>query len=239
MVKLGFTVCSTWIDVEWELTGTIRPTTPLELRQKFAQDDLADVRRCNVMVNFTEPPNSCGRGGRHVEFGLAAAWGKRLIVVGYRENVFHHLPQVEFAENFNQVVTMLSAGPSVGDVQNEKSMTIAELIREAHATAVEKGWWERDRPFSEGIALMHSELSEALEDWRKWGMDPSKFIIGPNRGEPCGEDAVVAGLAVELADVLIRIGDWCGKHGIPLEDALRAKMAYNKTRPHRHGGKLA
>jgi hypothetical protein len=37
-----------------------------------------------------------GRGGRHVEFGAAVATGKRLIVVGHRENLFHHLPGVEF-----------------------------------------------------------------------------------------------------------------------------------------------
>lgn len=139
-------------------------------------------------------------------------------------------------------------------------MTIADLIRESHATALEKGWWNegeqrmivdgcmgqqetvvktRPRLFPELIALMHSELSEALEDWRKWGMDPTKFIMKPCFGEPAGEGVVCSGLAVELADVLIRIADCCGKYGIPLEAALRAKMAYNKTRPHRHGGKLA
>jgi NTP pyrophosphatase (non-canonical NTP hydrolase) len=113
-----------------------------------------------------------------------------------------------------------------------RQMTISDLIRESHAMAVEKGWWEKDRPFSEGIALMHSELSEALEQWREFGIDADHIMYPNLDGKP-------EGIAVELADVLIRIGDWCGKHGIPLEAALRAKMAYNKTRPHRHGGKLA
>lgn len=45
------------------------------------------------------------------------------------------------------------------------------------------------------------------------------------------------GIAVELADVLIRIADTCGRYNIPLEEALKLKLAYNKTRPHRHGGK--
>lgn len=45
---------------------------------------------------FSEPPDSHSkRGGRHVEFGMALAWGLRLIVIGQRENVFHCLPQVE------------------------------------------------------------------------------------------------------------------------------------------------
>lgn len=130
-------------------------------------------------------------------------------------------------------------------------MTIAELIERAHATAVEKGWWEQDRPFSEGIALMHSELSEALEEWRKHGMERMLYHVNEHglevgmRTGPDPDDVVRSrnpkpeGIAAELADVLIRIGDWCGKHGIPLEEALVAKLAYNRSRPYRHGGKRA
>jgi NTP pyrophosphatase (non-canonical NTP hydrolase) len=44
-----------------------------------------------------------------------------------------------------------------------------------------------------------------------------------------------AGVAIELADLLIRVADLCGAHGIPLEEALRMKMAYNLTRPTKHG----
>lgn len=122
--------------------------------------------------------------------------------------------------------------------EHDQSLTIAELIRESHATAVEKGWWEKYRPFSEGIALMHSELSEALEEWRKYGMN-QKMLIYTEADVLSGLGGKPEGIAVEFADLLIRIGDWCGKHAIPLEEALRAKMAYNKTRLHRHGGKLA
>jgi len=119
------------------------------------------------------------------------------------------------------------------------SMTIKELIQISYQTAKEKGWWEKDRPFSEGIALMHSELSEALEEWRKHGMDPSLMIYGDESDIPHEFPVKPEGIAVELADVMIRIADWCGRCDIPLEQAIKFKLDYNISRSHRHGGKLA
>lgn len=111
------------------------------------------------------------------------------------------------------------------------SQTIDELIVESHQTAVEHGWWEEQPPrsFGDQIALMHSELSEALEQFREHH-HPSEIYI---------EDAKPEGVAVELADVLIRIFDTCGYYGVDLQQALTLKLAYNKTRPYRHGGKAS
>ncbi len=117
-------------------------------------------------------------------------------------------------------------------------LTIRGLIAEAHTTAREKGWHDPDidqRTFGEEIALFHSELSEALEAYRD-GDDMTR-ITHPPTAEGDRSPSKPEGVAVELADTLIRIFDTCGARGIPLEDALRQKMAYNKTRPHRHGGK--
>lgn len=47
------------------------------------------------------------------------------------------------------------------------------------------------------------------------------------------------GEAVELADAVIRVADWFGRHGWSMEAVVRAKNAFNATRGHRHGGKLA
>lgn len=74
------------------------------LRAHFVTEDLTDVQSAYTVISFTEPPRSTfgNRGGRHVEFGVALALHKRLIVVGYRENLFHYLPDVEFYESWQE-----------------------------------------------------------------------------------------------------------------------------------------
>lgn len=107
-------------------------------------------------------------------------------------------------------------------------MKLNEHVDAAHKNAIEKGWHEPSPTFGEIIALIHSELSEALEDYRI-GYDPTEIYYEED-DKPCG-------IPVEFADALFRIFDACGQYGINLEYAVRVKMEYNKTRPIRHGGK--
>ena len=79
-----------------------------QLRARLAADDWEDVTSAEIVVSFTEPPRSnASRGGRHVEYGIALGLGKRVIVVGHRENIFHWLPQVEFCKTWEDALAIL------------------------------------------------------------------------------------------------------------------------------------
>lgn len=107
-------------------------------------------------------------------------------------------------------------------------MNLNELADVCYAIAKEKGWHDRYVSQAERIALMHSELSEALEEIRNGHVVHEVYEVD---GKP-------EGVPIELADVLIRVFDFCGLYGIDLQKAVDAKIAYNRTRPYRHGGKL-
>ena len=81
---------------------------PMEGRD-FALEDLANIDEAHVFICFTsETGRGSARGGRHVEFGYAVARGKRLIVVGPRENIFYTLPNVEHHAEWETVVPSLT-----------------------------------------------------------------------------------------------------------------------------------
>lgn len=88
-----------------------------------------------------------------------------------------------------------------------------ELAWEIHENAMSHGWWEENRTFPEILALCHSELSGALEEYRN--SRPMVYCVNSE---------------CEL--------DWAGAEGIDMDAIVRAKMDYNKTRPYKHGGKV-
>jgi len=109
---------------------------------------------------------------------------------------------------------------------------IRKLSKEIHQNAREKGWWpEGDDDVNnipEKLALIHSEISESLEEYRDNMLQAGIYFSGNGKPE---------GFGIELADAVIRIFDLAEYLQIDIQECIEVKMDYNKTRPLRHGGK--
>lgn len=96
-----------------------------------------------------------------------------------------------------------------------------------------------DNQYSEQqiIAALVNELlalvSEALEDIRNnKGMTQIWYEKdGDGNDKPCG-------IPIEMADIIIRVLHFCGKHNIDIRTAVLEKMKYNDSRPYLHGKKF-
>lgn len=129
------------------------------------------------------------------------------------------------------------------------------LATQIHDLAVEKGWWDEELPTAVYLALIHSEVSEALEALRRPDLlticdvcnGEIRYGTGPISGvrpskkiecEKCNSTGTPPGgsrFAEELADVIIRCLDLAAALEIDINRAIREKYAYNKTRAHKHG----
>lgn len=181
------------------------------------------------------------------------------------------------------------------------SKTLMQMAAEVEKVNREKGWYDDDRTFGELIALLHSEVSEALEAYRikelaswtitthngdhftqkpegvgsefadilirmlddslRWGIDlddelaklgPGKFLVPTSFGDQItnlhthityivlahdDQFTLTSDVGAMLARVLVYLRQLSDFHGIDLDAEYERKLAYNRTRPYRHGGK--
>lgn len=113
--------------------------------------------------------------------------------------------------------------PKMSHLENEAHNGIEALQQLAHETAKNAGWYtdpatgeKVERNFGEVVALMHSELSEALEHDRKGSKDDKL----PWRD----------GREVEFADCILRILDTAAALNLDVAGALIEKNRYNRQR---------
>lgn len=122
--------------------------------------------------------------------------------------------------------------------------TISQLQKEVHENAILKGWYEKEKSVPEHLALIHSEVSEALEADRNdvavgIGTLASEILETPTAAEFKDEfeEWLKDTFADELADIVIRVMDLAEWKGIDLQAHIEAKMRYNAMRKYKHGGK--
>lgn len=125
-------------------------------------------------------------------------------------------------------------------------MDISQLVKIA-GTDAEAAGWRSDRPephnyatpevyhaalndwYGNKLMLMVGEVNEGHDEIRN-GKGVREVYYNPNKDKP-------EGLPTELADAVIRIADFCESEGIDLEAAIQLKLAYNRSRGFKHGGK--
>lgn len=107
-------------------------------------------------------------------------------------------------------------------INDESSFNeIADKLRDTH---VLKGWDTFDNNFLGNIALVHSELSEAVEEFREGNAQ----VYYAKDGKP-------EGVAVELVDAMIRIINILYTMDVDIPMIIDHKNRYNRTRPMLHG----
>lgn len=109
---IGHVVTSRWLNGDHE-SPTNRGLGPVDPKDSmvWALEDIEDVRSAHCLIAFTEEARAePGRGGRHVEYGIALGLGLQIGVVGHYENVFHCLPVVRFFPTWIECLTELRGG---------------------------------------------------------------------------------------------------------------------------------
>lgn len=131
----------------------------------------------------------------------------------------------------------LQEGRAVKQAIRESALT--GMMQEVYENTVAKGWYDKERSFGDMVALLHSEVSEALEAFRDRGLEAAEehYDVRCAMGNDCRCTPKPIGVGSELADVFIRLLDTCHRYGIDLANEYEKKMTYNRTRPYRHGGK--
>lgn len=140
----------------------------------------------------------------------------------------------------------------------KSSVDLVAMQEEVRVWVEAKGWNNDNRTFGDEVALITSEMIEALEAFREHGYEPwhtyqphveiagvpvkmPKMTVTQlqalNIPEGLWGPPRLEGVEAEIAGCFVRILDTAARHDIDLGQAFRAEMDYNWTRAYRHGGK--
>ena len=169
-----------------------------------------------------------------------SAWGEKLAA---------HLREVSIQPDAETVAEVAVQWLTDAGFRQGEAQTLEEMQQEVLQVNIANGWFETDRTFGDDVALLHSEVSEMLEAYRDHGLEDATVTervfrgIGKDfaddsktRTEPI-ENPKPEGVGSEAADVLVRLLDTCERRGINLRKEFERKIAFNRTRGYRHGGR--
>lgn len=119
--------------------------------------------------------------------------------------------------------------------------SLEDMEQEVFEVNVANGWWEDRRSVGDDVALLHTEVSEIFEAFREFGTadatgdkcETDSYGVHLHGEKPCKPE----GIGSECADVLIRLLDTVRRWELDLRYETERKLAFNRTRGHKHGGK--
>ena len=116
-------------------------------------------------------------------------------------------------------------------------MPLNELAKEIHQDNIDRGFYEKPREVGTELMLIVSELSEALEAFRKDKFVNREDLNNHLFNKDHFREKIKDTFEDEIADALIRILDMCGNMNIDITEHVFQKLKYNRTREYKHGGK--
>jgi len=134
--------------------------------------------------------------------------------------------------------------------QPAEKRTLTALRDEAYDNAKAHGFHDVSRTVGDAMMLITTEVAEAFEAYREGGKlnemlyealpgyPPNPAGLERKSQSPDGRLYKPVGVPSEMADIIIRVLDFCGEHAIDIERITLEKMAYNRSRPFKHGGKV-
>lgn len=128
--------------------------------------------------------------------------------------------------------------------REQAERAIARMTEEVSRLNHAKGWYDNDRSVGDLCALLHSEVSEVLDAYRKTGFETRYETVRPQEqypGQKVDLDAPPKpeGVGSEMADIFIRLLDMAKRWEIDIIAEYERKMKFNWTRPYHHGDKHA
>lgn len=143
--------------------------------------------------------------------------------------------RMQFNDQLQEINDVYNKYLDTHGIDYMKDVQLNEFAKQVGGCMTRHGFRGVNQNPSDYIALIHAEVSEVLEEFRKYDCNPSKIYFHTDATEDIKKPE---GVPIEIADIIIRCLDLCDLYDIDIETAILLKQEYNEHRPFKHGKKF-